>query len=218
MAASTTIQAPYEDVLEHLPAARPATYQKGEMIYGVNSSTRCIYLVIAGKAMISYTAEDGSDVLLDIVRPDELFGESAFHPTTGRNEMAEAIERTEAMSWTVTEMEELVTERPRLAMALLRAFSQRNAEYARRIECFAIDSIARRLARSLLRFSERLGTPEAGGSVSMIPITHEMLARYVGTSREIVTHHMSEFRKHGYVTYSRRAISLHSDRLQAVLR
>ena len=51
----------------------------------------------------------------------------------------------------------------------------------------------------------------------MIPLTHEMLSRYVGTSREIVSHHMNQFRKHGYVTYSRRGISLHRETLKTVL-
>jgi len=173
--------------------------------------------VIKGTVGISHTAEDGTAVLLDIIRPDELFGESAFHAVTRRTEQAEAIERADVMSWTVTEMEDLVTKRPRLAVALLQVLAQRNAEYTRRIESFAIDSIARRLARSLLRFSQRLGIQEEGGSVSMIPLTHQMLSRYVGTSREIVTHHMNEFRKHGYVTYSRRGISLHRETLKTVL-
>jgi len=220
MAASTTTvaeQSRYEDVLAHLPASKTTAYNKGQIIYGLDTAPRSIYLVIKGTVGISHTAEDGTAVLLDIIRPDELFGESAFHASTRRTEQAEAIERADVMSWTVTEMEDLVTKRPRLAVALLQVLAQRNAEYTRRIESFAIDSIARRLARSLLRFSQRLGTQEEGGSVSMIPLTHQMLSRYVGTSREIVTHHMNEFRKHGYVTYSRRGISLHRETLKTVL-
>ncbi len=114
-------------------------------------------------------------------------------------------------------MEDLVTKRPRLAVALLQVLAQRNAEYTRRIESFAIDSIERRLARSLLRFSERLGTHEEGGSTSMMPLTQQMLSQYVGTTREIVSHHMNRFRKNGYVSYSRRGISLHRETLQSVL-
>src|ERR1039458_1768771 len=94
---------------------------------------------------------------------------------------------------------------------------QRNAEYTCRIESFAIDSVAQRLARSLLHFSERLGTQPESGPVWMMPLTHYMLSRYVGTSREIVTHHMNQFRKNGYVNYSRRGISLHRDTLRKVL-
>jgi len=220
MAANTSTvvdQRGYEDVLAHLPASKLMNYSKGQVIYGSDSSPRNIYLVIKGTVGVSHMAEDGTAVLLDIVRADELFGESAFLGMAQRTERADALENAEVMTWTVSEIEDLVAKRPRLAVALLQVLVQRNAEYTRRIESFAIDSIARRLARSLLRFSQRLGTEEQGGSVSMIPLTHEMLSRYVGTSREIVTHHMNEFRKHGYVTYSRRGISLHGDTLRAVL-
>ena len=118
------------------------------------------------------------------------------------------------MAWEVSEMEELVTKRPRLAVALLQVLAQRNVEYGRRIESFAIDSVERRLARSLLRFSERLGTPEESGSVWMIPLTQEMLSRYVGTSREIVTFQMNHLRQQGFLRYSRRGIDVYADALR----
>ena len=206
-----------EDVLAHLPVSKTTEYTKGQMIYDLDKFPRSIYLVVKGTVGISRMAEDGTEVLLDIVRTDELFGESAFLDVPRRSERAQAIERAELMTWSVSEMEELVTKRPRLAVALLQVLAQRNAEYTRRIESFAIDSIERRLARSLLRFSERLGIQEESGSVSMIPLTHEMLSRYVGTTREVVSHHMNRFRKHGYVNYSRRGISLHRDTLRTVL-
>jgi CRP-like cAMP-binding protein len=88
---------------------------------------------------------------------------------------------------------------------------QRAIDFGHRIESFSVDNIARRLARALIRFSERLGTPEADGSIRMAPFTHELLAQYVGTSREIVTHYMNQFRRQGCLKYSRKGISLQRD-------
>jgi CRP/FNR family cyclic AMP-dependent transcriptional regulator len=207
----------YEDLLAHLPASKTMEYAKGQMIYGLDTLPRSIYLVVKGTVGISHTAADGSEVLLEIVRPDELFGESSFLQVTRHTERAEAIERVEVMSWPVSDMEDLVTKRPRLAVALLQVLAQRNAEYTRRIQSFAVDSIERRLARSLLRFSERLGTGEDGGAVSMMPLTQQLLSQYVGTTREIVSHHMNRFRKRGYINYSRRGISLHRETLLSIL-
>jgi CRP/FNR family transcriptional regulator len=208
---------PYENVLAFLPVSKIREYNKGEMIYDLDNSPRNVYLVVKGTVGISHMAENGTEVLLDIVRPEELFGESAFLDVPCRCERAQAIERVELMAWTVSEVEDLVTKRPRLAVALLQVLVQRNAEYTRRIESFAVDSIARRLARSLLRLSERLGTQGEGGPIWMMPLTHQMLSQYIGASREIVSRHMNQFRKHGYVTYSRRSISLHRDELRKVL-
>jgi CRP-like cAMP-binding protein len=173
--------------------------------------------VVAGKVGISQIAENGREVLLEIVRPDELFGESAFLDLPRLAERAAAVEDVKVMTWAVSDIETLVTKRPRLAVALLQILAKRNAEFTRRIESFSIDTIERRLARSLLRFSERLGTPEEDGSVRMMPFTHVLLSRYVGTSREIVTYYMNRFRRQGYVSYSQRGIVLYGDTLRTVL-
>lgn len=220
MAASTTsaeLTSRMEDVLAHLPVSGTTEYAKGQLIYGPDHRSDSIYLVVTGKVGISQIAEDGSEVLLDIVRPEELFGESAFLDVPCRSERATALEKVRLMTWAVSEMEELVMQRPRLAVALLQVFAQRNAEFTRRIESFATDSIERRLARSLLRFSERLGTLEDDGSVRMMPFTHALLSQYVGTSREIVTHYMNRFRRQGYMSYSRHGIHLYRDTFKTML-
>jgi len=108
--------------------------------------------------------------------------------------------------------------RPRLAVALLQILVQRTLEFTQRIESFSADNISRRLARSLIRFSERLGKPDTDGSMRMAPFTHELLSQYVGTSREIVTHYMNQFRRQGYLRYSRKGIVLYTDAFKEYLR
>jgi CRP/FNR family transcriptional regulator len=204
-----------EDVLEHLPISTTTRYCKGEVIYEPETHSNSIYLVVSGKVGISQSGRDGKEVLLEIVPPDELFGESAFLNNPHRPERAVAFEESRVMSWPISDMEGLVTKRPRLAVALMQVFARRNNDFKRRIESLVSDAVELRLARSLLGLSERLGSMEGDGSVRMMPITHEMLSRYVGTSREVVTQHMNEFRKRGYVTYNRRSIHLRQDSLRA---
>jgi CRP/FNR family transcriptional regulator len=186
------------------------------MIYGPDKLSKSMYLVVTGTVGISHIAENGSEVLLEIVRPDELFGESAFLDFSRRPEQSTAIERAKLMTWAISDIEDLVIKRPRLAVALIQILAQRNAEFTRRIESLAVDSVERRLARSLLHFSERLGSLEVDGSVRMMPFTHEMLSRYVGTTREVITQYMNQFRKRGFLTYSRQGIRLYRDALSTV--
>ena len=96
------------------------------------------------------------------------------------------MENTKLMTWTTEEIEDIAAKRPKLAIALLQLLVQRSMDFGSRIESFSVDNIARRLARALIRFSERLGHEVEDGSVQMIPFTHELLSQYVGTSREIV--------------------------------
>ena len=51
----------------------------------------------------------------------------------------------------------------------------------------------------------------------MMPLTHELLARHVGTSREIVTQHMSQLRRRGLLDYSRSGLEFEPRGLRAEL-
>jgi len=51
----------------------------------------------------------------------------------------------------------------------------------------------------------------------MDAITHELIAQYVGTSREVVTCHMTQFRRRDFVEYSRKMILVRSGSLKAWL-
>lgn len=216
--AVSPLRAPTEDLLEHLPASSVMEYRKGQIIYGPQQPSKGLYLVAAGMVDLSQMSEDGSEILLDIIRPEEVFGQSAFHSVSRDSERATARQDTGVMTWAASEIEDLVTKRPRLAVALLQILSQRNAELVQRIESLARDTIEQRLARSLIRFSERFGTAESNGAVRMLPLTHGVLSRYVGTSREIISHYMSQFRRKGYIDYSRSWILLYREALEASIR
>ena len=221
MATSITGLAPQralEDPLAHLPCSSIVEYRRGQSIYNQTQPSMAIYLVIGGKVKVSRLADDGRQVVVDIYQPDEFFGESAFVGAAPRAEQAMALENTKLMAWSTGEIEDVIVKRPRLAVALVQIFVQRTLEFADRIESFSADNIAQRLARSLLRFSDRLGTRREDGSVRMGPFTHELLSQYVGTSREIVTHYMNQFRKQGYLQYSRKEIVLYRSAMQDWLR
>src|SRR6266481_4845183 len=168
MATSTVTVAPersLEDPLAHLPCSTIVEYKKGQIVYDQDQPANAIYLVIEGKVKVSRLADDGHQVVVDLYQPDEFFGESAFLNLPHRSEQATALENTKLMTWTTAEIEEIVQKRPKLAIALLQILVQRTIDFTHRIESFSVDNIARRLGRPLIRFSERLGTPEEDGSV-----------------------------------------------------
>jgi CRP/FNR family cyclic AMP-dependent transcriptional regulator len=221
MATSPVVYAPQktlEDPLAHLPCSSIVEYRKGQMIYNQDQPSTAIYLVINGSIKVSRMAEDGRQVVVDIYQGDEFFGESALLGLPHRAEQAVVLDNARLMTWTAAEIEDIVMKRPRLAVALLQILVQRTLDFTQRIESFSADNISRRLARSLIRFSERMGSPETDGSMRMAPFTHELLSQYVGTSREIVTHYMNQFRRQGYLRYSRKGIVLYKDAFKEYLR
>jgi CRP/FNR family cyclic AMP-dependent transcriptional regulator len=205
-----------EDPLAYLPVSALLEFRRGQIVYGDDRPAPGIYLIIEGKVKVSRVAAGGRQVLLDIYQHDEFFGESAFvGPQCG--ECAVAFENTKLMTWSIPELEEIAMRNPRLGIALMQLLARRSVDFCDRIESFSVDTVAPRLIRGLIRFSERFGTPAKEGSVRIIPLTHEVLSEYVGTSREIVTLFLTRFRRQGYLTYSRDGIFLQPETLKALL-
>jgi len=204
-----------EDPLAHLSRSSILEYRKGQVIYNQDQPSTNICLIIDGKVKVFRTADDGRPVVMDIYQQEEFFGESAFLNSPARDEQAVALDHTKVMAWTIAEIEQIVMRQPRLGVALLQMLARRSVEFGCRIESFSVDNVARRLGHALIRLSERLGQNAEDGSVQMMPLTHELLSQYVGTSREIVTHYMNQFRRQGYLRYSRKAVFLDRDALKS---
>jgi len=209
---TTGVKSQLIDILAYLPVSgHTLECRKGQIIYDWNNPSTNLYLVTTGKVKLTRLRAGRSPVLLEIVRPDELFGESALLNVSGGFEQAVALEKAQLVTWSASTMEDLVLTEPRLGVAILQLLAQRCIESTRRIESLSLDSVQQRLANSLIYFSDRLGTREEDGTIRMIPFTHQMLAQYIGTSREIVTVYMNQFRKQGYLRYSRKGITLYRD-------
>jgi CRP/FNR family transcriptional regulator len=219
MATSVTVtEEQLEDPLAYLRCSKILEYSKGQVIYSTERPPSNLNLIIEGKVKVSRTSDDGRQIVVDIYHADEFFGESVFLAGQAPGEQAVAMENTKLMSWSLSAVTDIMARETRLGVALLQLLAQRSLDYGARLESFSVDNIARRLARSLIRFSERLGEQHEDGSVHLMPFTHELLSQVVGTSREIVTQYMNRFRREGYLQYSRRGIFVYRDALREWLR
>jgi CRP/FNR family transcriptional regulator, cyclic AMP receptor protein len=206
--ASLAANTSQEDALAHLPCSAVVEYRKGSTIYSRSQPSKGLYLVIEGRVKVSRYDETGHEVVVDLYQADEFFGESGFINLGCDSDEATAFEDAKVMAWTAADLEMLAIRQPRLGIALLQVLVRRNVDLTNRVVSLAVDDIARRMARTLIRFSDRMGTLAADGTVQMIPITHEVLSQYVGTSREVVTLHMNRFRRHDCMRYSRKGLVL----------
>jgi CRP/FNR family cyclic AMP-dependent transcriptional regulator len=201
-----------EDPLDYLPRSNIIAYKKDQLIYQQKEPSTDLYLIVEGKVKVSFIAANGYQGILDIYQEGEFFGESAFLNLTHRGDQATAMESTKLMTWTINVIEDEIMGRPRLAVALLQLMAQRGVYLAQRIESFSVDTIEFRVARALIRFSERFGNKAEGGdgSIRMPAFTHEVISKYVGATRERITDCMIEFRRQGLIKYSRREVIVYS--------
>ena len=131
--------------------------------------------------------DDGSETIIDIFSADDFLGESSLLGGLQHSESALALDNVSLMSWTTAEIEEQSERQPKLGIALIQMLIKRGLDYQARLESFALDKTPERVVRSLLRFADRMGTRTEDGCIGIPPLTHQVLAQYVGTTREIIT-------------------------------
>src|SRR5579884_4235347 len=147
------------DVLCHL-TCRPLTdYHRGDIIF----DGRCpaLYLVVQGLVKVTICPESGYETVVDIFRPDDLFGESVLVSADHVPQRAIALDDVMLMSWSRVEIEEQIERQPHLAITLMQTLVNRGLDYQERLQSFAVDKMPERIIRALLHFADHLGAPTA---------------------------------------------------------
>lgn len=196
-------------ILSHLPRSEVLEYSKHQVIYSRAVPPIGLYLVLDGRVkLVHRNSAINSRLVTEMYFVDDLFGETAFLNISETGDEAIALEKTTLMAWTVPEVETLAVKGNKLGLELVRYMAGRVFDLEDRIRSFALDNCQKRLARTLIHLSERLGVPADDGTVLMSSFTHELLAQYIGTTREIVTTDMNYLRMKGLISYSRSAIAI----------
>jgi CRP-like cAMP-binding protein len=196
------------DALNYLPSTRVLEYPRRCAIYEPSRAATRLYLTLSGRVKIFCTADTGEQTLLRVVGAEEFFGESALIPSeTSVRESAVAIEPVQVMSWTDEEISERIEKEPGLALALAEYFGRQNLLLRERITTIANYKTGPRVTLALIQLARTNGSTTPQGATRLTGLTHQAIADYVGTSREIVTSEMNRLRRLGYLSYSR----LHTD-------
>jgi len=220
MSASAVAGSPlmsFQDALSYLPPKPVQEFARKHTIYAADQAGSHLYMVRSGRVVLSNSFDGNSPTVTRIVGPGGLFGEAALVNGAPATETASALDTTRVVSWTRAEIEQQIGRSPRLGMALQAYFAQRCIELLTRIEALAFRKTKERVMLALVQLAEGLGMPAEGG-LRLAPMTHQMIAEYVGTSREIVTSHMSEVRRMGLLEYNRKYIQVDVRGMREALR
>jgi CRP-like cAMP-binding protein len=206
-----------DDLLVSLPISTVTHHAPNEKIYSEDQPCAHLYTVVSGMVKLVRHAAQRQPVILGFCRTGDLFGQSVFI-TPAHTEEAVAVENTAVMSWAAGDVEQLLDRRPRVTLGLLKTVVRREIDFTKRLESLANDSVAVRLAKSLLDLAERFGTPAEGGTATIRGVTHESLAQYIGSSRALVGLCLVEFRHQQLLRYSHKKMVLYRDSLREWIR
>ena len=175
----------------------------------------CLFYLQAGHAKLTIVSKGGKEATVTLLAPGDFFGEECM---AGPNELR----TTSATATTICLVLRIASEELTRVLHAERVFSDLFVQFlARRsakTQADLIDQLfnnsERRLARTLLLMADY---GNASGPVTLIPpVTQEVLANMIGTTRSRVSFFMNRFRKLGYVSYNGR-IQVHKSLLMMVL-
>jgi CRP/FNR family transcriptional regulator len=197
----------YEElnVAHHFIVAR-----KGEYVYFDNRHLNKLYFLKEGHIRIGYIDEQGNEIIKEILRKGEIFGQFALEKNNLQGEFARAYKGDVSLcAFSIEDFEKLLKKRPDLAIR----YSKKVGEKLRRAEFRLIHMLNRDVRSRLLAFFYYLAEIEGyDGSQPSYTfenfLTHEDIAKLIGSARQTVTTFINQLSDEGLLKITRKKITI----------
>lgn len=186
-----------------LASATPRSFRRGEILFREGEPATTLFLPESGRVKLTQLTADGEEVIMRYMAPGEIFAAVALFPNGTYPVTAEATERTRILTWSGEALRALVRDHPRFEANLLRIVSAHTREALSRVRELATESVAQRLARTLLRLGGQIGQREPDGAVLVDRINQQEIAQISGTTLFTVSRTLNEWQEQGIVETGR---------------
>jgi CRP/FNR family transcriptional regulator len=182
--------------------------KKGDYIYFDSHHLNKIYFVKDGYIKIGYIDEKGDEIIKEIIKEGEIFGQFALEKNNLNGEFARAYKGDVSLcAFTIDDFEKLLKKRPDLAIK----YSKQVGEKLRRAEFRLVTMLNKDVRSRLLAFFYNLaimdGYDGAQNSYSINNfLTHDDIAKLIGSARQTVTTFINQVEEEGLLKISRKKI------------
>jgi len=187
------------------------TLEKHDRVYQLGEPARHVYFLKEGHLKISRRGRFGRKVTLAVLKPGEVFGESALSAGQVQEQDAETLETSVLCSMTTTDFRALLDLKPALALRIIQSLGEQKRMLERKISSLVFKDVPARLAETLLELGEDYGQPCLHGLALELVITQQGLADLIGATRSVVNATLKQFQRRGLI-YPRRNVICFADR------
>lgn len=179
-----------------------STIPKGTITHRADQDCRGIMLLLSGQLRAYIVSEEGREVTLYRVRGGEtcVMSSSCLMDAIVFDVLIEAIEDTQVLTLPAMSLSPLTQRHPEIELFLYKTASERFSDIMWTVQQILFMGMDRRTAIFLWDEYTR------GGEV--IAMTHEEVARYIGSAREVVTKVLKYFAQEGIVSLRRGKITI----------
>lgn len=201
LAASEIFEGTPKPALEALAAqAGMARFAPGQAIFEAGDDSDALYAVISGRIRVYRTSEDGEEVTLALIDPENLLGEIGAIDGAGRTASASAVGKTELARISTAVFQRFLEENPTVAMHVLKVVCARMRNTISQLDSLAFLGLEARLARLLVMLCRSHGVPQPDGAVLIdLRLGQRELGAFIALSRESVSKQMALWRAEGLI-------------------
>lgn len=181
-------------------------YERGQPVFEAGEPLDQVFLVKEGRIKISKVSDDGKELILEILEPGDLFGAMSFTPKPSLDSFAVAMEDSYLCLATRTAFERTLREQPGLLVELTKLLWFKKVKVEEKLSDLIFKDVSNRLAKLLLNLSYKYGKRTKVGIEIGLPLTHEELAKLIGSSRETVTSTLNDFSAEEIVEIKRKRV------------
>ena len=171
-----------------------ATYPKGALLFVEKQDARGIYVLCEGDVKLSISSPEGKVLIMRIARAGELLGLMAAMADQPYEVTAETIHPCQVAFVRREDFLRFVAKHPEASQNVVKQMSAQYRGACEQLRTVGLSTSAHeKLARLLLTWSEGIQQTKEGTRIKL-PLTHEEIAEFIGTTRETVTRTLSDFK------------------------
>lgn len=193
-----------------------SSYTNGQIIFQKGDDGDSLLAVLDGEVTISANSEEGKEIILNTILQGQMFGEIACIDGSERSATATAIGHCTLLAIKRNDFIPFLKSNPEIAIELLKALCLKLRDTSNRVEVVSLLPVPVRLARLLLKASEKTGQETANGILLDWKKSQEVMGNEIGTSRESVNRLLNHWKKKKILTLGGQSLSITIQNIDAL--
>lgn len=177
-----------------------SVYPEGAVLFMEKQDSRGVFVLCEGQVKLSISSSEGKTLILRIAKPGEILGLMAVLSGKPYEVSAETLRPSHIAFVRRDDFVRFVTQHPEASAGIVRQLSSNYHGACEQLRSVGLSlSAHEKLAKLFLDWSAGSEQTTLGSRITM-PLTHEEIAEFIGSTRETVTRTLSDFRNRNLVT------------------
>ncbi len=179
----------------------------GAYIYFPHQNRNKLYFAKDGFIKLGYIDEAGNEVIKEIIQKGEVFGQLTLEKNNDQDEFAQAYKSDVSLcAFTMEDFVRILQRKPEMAIAFSFHLGNKLRKVENRLLNILNKDVKSRLAQLLLQLA-RDKNPVVNNTTAIDKfLTHEDIAKLIGSSRQTVTTTLNQFEKEKIISTTKKEI------------